>query len=259
MYHHIVYKITNTINNIIYIGVHSTKNIDDNYMGSGAALVRAQKEFGINNFNKHILHILESRSAVLEMEAKIVNKKFVDSPNTYNKVLGGGAGGVIGLASVRDSNGNTLSVDINDIRFTSGELVGVQKGKITVKDKDGNNYSVCRNDPKYLSGELVHNTKGFTTVRDKDGKTFSVNIKDPRITTGELVGIAKGKITVKDKDGNTLSVYKNDPRYISGELVGNKKGYKWIHHSKNKLKKSVAPEDIDRHLAEGWKIGRKLT
>jgi len=32
---HIIYQITNKVNNKIYIGLHSTKDINDGYMGSG--------------------------------------------------------------------------------------------------------------------------------------------------------------------------------------------------------------------------------
>lgn len=39
-----IYKITNTINNKIYIGRHTTENINDGYMGSGRLLVQAQEK-----------------------------------------------------------------------------------------------------------------------------------------------------------------------------------------------------------------------
>ena len=39
---HYVYEITNNINGKIYVGVHSTKDVNDGYMGSGKHLKQAK-------------------------------------------------------------------------------------------------------------------------------------------------------------------------------------------------------------------------
>jgi len=44
---HYVYKITNNINDKIYIGKHSSKDINrDSYLGSGIAISKAIKKYG---------------------------------------------------------------------------------------------------------------------------------------------------------------------------------------------------------------------
>lgn len=85
-----LYKITNILNYKIYIGIHSTDNLNDDYMGSGQALIRAQKKYGLHNFNKEILEYFDNPKSMQEAEASIVNEKFVKDKNTYNLILGGG-------------------------------------------------------------------------------------------------------------------------------------------------------------------------
>ena len=39
--YHYLYKIVNTANNKFYYGIHSTRNLDDGYSGSGTILQKA--------------------------------------------------------------------------------------------------------------------------------------------------------------------------------------------------------------------------
>jgi hypothetical protein len=84
-----LYKITNLINYKIYVGVHSTNDLDDGYMGSGKGIKYAIKKYGIENFKKEILEYFNDADAMFGKEAIVVNESFVSDPNTYNNVVGG--------------------------------------------------------------------------------------------------------------------------------------------------------------------------
>lgn len=83
---YIVYKVTNTLNDKYYIGVHKTSNIDDLYMGSGVAIKAAIKKHGIDKFIKEILYITETRDDAMNKE-KELTFDYV-SNQTYNMKLG---------------------------------------------------------------------------------------------------------------------------------------------------------------------------
>lgn len=87
-----VYKITNLINNKIYVGVHKTSNLEDGYMGSGLNIKRAIKKYGVDNFKKEYLAIFDNETDMFDMESKIVNSEFIENCQTYNIVEGGNGG-----------------------------------------------------------------------------------------------------------------------------------------------------------------------
>lgn len=88
--YHYVYEVINMENGKIYVGVHSTNNKYDDYIGSGSQITKAIKKYGKHNFIKYIIFDAETREAAFAYEKQIVTKEFVESPETYNVVCGGG-------------------------------------------------------------------------------------------------------------------------------------------------------------------------
>lgn len=248
--HHLVYQITNRINNKIYIGIHSTENIDDEYLGSGTQIRRAVEKYGIENFKKEILFDFDNPEEMILKESELVDRKFIARKDVYNIKTGGVGWNCLDTISVRDNDGNCFrvhksderwinselfgvssnlvtvkdcegnifSISNKDSRFLSGELISIQKGIARGKDLDGNKVTTIAGDNRFRTGELVGHTKGTVIVKDHVGNNFRVSVDDERWISGEVFHPAKGRVIVCDSEGNIYSVYKNDPRYVSGEL-----------------------------------------
>lgn len=247
-----VYKTTNLKNGMIYIGVHQTDDLNDNYLGSGRRLQRAIKYYKKELFKREILHFFDNIEDMFNKEAEIVNEEFIKRKDTYNIVLGGQRA-TSGCVIVKDKNGINHCVVKDDPRYLSGELVSVAKGLITVKDKDGKTFSVSINDPKYLSGELVHPSKGSITVKDKDGNHCQISINDPRYLSGELVPLFKGK---KHSEKTIKKMKKSHEGKQKGES-NSQFGTMWIHNPLTLENKKI--KRLDYSIPEGWIKGRKLT
>ncbi len=104
---YLVYKITNIINNKYYIGVHQTLDKHDGYMGSGLAINRAYKKYGIENFKKEILFECATPEEMFAIEKEIVKPQRLDI-QSYN-LMEGGKGGFIEINST-GKNGTLLGV-----------------------------------------------------------------------------------------------------------------------------------------------------
>ena len=87
-----IYKIVNQIDGKFYIGSHKTKDLNDNYMGSGKYLKRAIEKYGLDKFTKEILFVYDNPEQMYAKEAEIVNEDFLVTENTYNLKVGGFGG-----------------------------------------------------------------------------------------------------------------------------------------------------------------------
>ena len=93
---HYLYKTTCLITGRYYIGMHSTANLEDGYMGSGKRLRYSLRKHGKENHVKEILEFFESRELLIEAEkVAITEEMLVD--NMCMNIMSGGTGGFISI------------------------------------------------------------------------------------------------------------------------------------------------------------------
>ena len=84
-----IYRLTNALTEMEYIGVHRTDNLNDGYMGSGKIIKRAIQKYGRDAFKKEILSQFNTYIEALEEERRLVTKEYINRPDTYNLREGG--------------------------------------------------------------------------------------------------------------------------------------------------------------------------
>lgn len=164
-----VYKITNLINEKIYIGAHKTSVIEDNYMGSGVIISNAINKYGKENFKKEILYLLESEEEMYAKEKEIVNEEFLARNDVYNLKEGG--------------NGGWNYINLNGLSNTE------KKRKSAIKNLEKAN---AKN--KELFEQNLHR-KGFTHSDETKYKISQANIGKQ---TGENNSMYNKKAIKKD-------------------------------------------------------------
>jgi hypothetical protein len=109
--YHYIYKTTNLVNGKYYIGMHSTDNLEDGYIGSGKRLWYSINKYGKHNFKCEILEMLPDRRSLKERESILVNEQRIQDPLCMNIVYGGGGGFISpeGCKKGGECSGNLLA------------------------------------------------------------------------------------------------------------------------------------------------------
>jgi len=92
--YHFIYKTTNLLSGKYYIGMHSTDNLDDGYLGSGKRLRYSINKHGAENHVREILEFVDSREELKKREKEIVSLDEIAKEECMNLMVGG-QGGII--------------------------------------------------------------------------------------------------------------------------------------------------------------------
>jgi len=89
---HFIYKTTNLLSGKYYIGMHSTDNLEDGYLGSGTRLRYSINKHGAKNHVREILEFTDSREELKKREKEIVNLNEIAKEECMNLTVGGEGG-----------------------------------------------------------------------------------------------------------------------------------------------------------------------
>lgn len=87
--HHIIYKTTCIPTGRYYVGLHSTDDLNDSYLGSGLRLLRSVKKYGAGAHQREILEILPTREAASNREKELITEEMRADPECLNCGAGG--------------------------------------------------------------------------------------------------------------------------------------------------------------------------
>lgn len=213
-----VYKITNTINNKIYIGVHQSESLNDDYMGSGTLLKRSQQKYGIEHFKKEILFVYDNKDNMYAKERELVNEEFIQQSNNYNLKVGGYGG----WDYVNENGMN--------IYGKNGKTDNIEYDLVKAREIHRQN---LLNDIEY---------------KQKYSEKMSNSLKEHYRKNGShWIGKSHNQIT-KDKISEISKVHqrgKGNSQY----------GTMWIHSLEEKRNMKIGK---DEQIPEGWIKGRKM-
>ena len=261
--YHIIYKVTDLINNKFYIGKHTTKNINDDYLGSGKIILRSIKKYGKENFKKEILYIFDCEKEAYEVEYNLLTLDIINDKKNYNLVLGG--------------------------KGFSSELISGKNHPFYGKDSPFKNHKHSEETKKKMSISAIGH-KVSQEVRKKlskfhTGKKLSEETKKKiSITSSGINNGMYGK-THSEETRKKIGLANSNPsketrKKISESLTGRKipesvgkkiskalKGkkfskehkqklsqFKWMN--KNGITKKIKLNEIPNHLNNNWVFGR---
>lgn len=218
-----VYKIKNRINKKVYIGVHLTSNIHDDYFGSGDLINKSIKKHGKHNFYKIILFITEHKSQAYKLEKLLVTQSLINSRQTYNMKPGGVEGR--GCTHTEEEKQNTSDrMKINNPAFNMTEETKLKmsishtgkpshaKGKIKIAG-DGR-FEGCSH-----KGEQNPRSKTFI-LTDPNGTQYTINLSSNLkiFCIDNNLDFYALDITLSKKSSNIDSNYYKEAKNITTEM-----------------------------------------
>lgn len=90
--YHFIYKTVNLLTGRYYIGMHSTDDLEDGYLGSGKRLRYSMRKYGKENHKREILEFVDTREELRAKEAEVVSLDEIAKDDCMNLVVGGDCG-----------------------------------------------------------------------------------------------------------------------------------------------------------------------
>ena len=147
-----------------------------------------------------------------------------------------------------------FNVNIDDKRYLTGELKGINYKKAVYRNKKTGKYELLDKNNE-IDKELYEGiTRNKICVYDETGKYFLVDINDERYVSGKL----KFMLNKYRSDEKAISKRKNTYKLINHQQgeKNSQYGTCWIHNDKEN--KKIKKDELENYINDGWIKGRKM-
>lgn len=215
--HHVIYKTTCLVTGRYYIGMHSTDDLADGYIGSGKRLWSSIKKHGAEQHVCKVLEHLPSRAALRLREAELVNEQLLEDKQCMNLALGGDG-------SWEHVNANRTSEQWLALHKAghAGMTKSLTQEQVSDRASKGMKTTWARH--RIIMCQAV--TKGQQAAT---AAAASVEAQAKRRATMQTRGHSQGT---------------KNPMY----------GKRWIH--KDDAVKLILKDEVEPYLQQGWALGR---
>lgn len=237
---YIIYKITNLLNGMIYIGAHSTNDLKDKYMGSGKHIKRAIQKHGKENFIKEIICVCSCIEEMYGIEYQLVDESFCKREDTYNLVPGG-MGGISQISPSKETR-DKRSKAMTGRKLTEDHKKKIGKGNSgkVRSEESKEKLRIKRLGKKHSPEHIQKSIKSRTGL--KRSQTAIENMKH----AAKIRAVA---YPVTDKTKNKISKSNTGKKHP---------GFKLYFDPKTGKRKRLQPGPIlDILIGEGWLPSRK--
>lgn len=167
--HHFIYKTTCLPTGKWYVGMHSTNDLDDGYLGSGTHLQRSIKKYGSDAHTREILEHLPDRERLVEREQELVTREMLSDPLCMN-LRTGGTGNIPG-AKASEETAKRISKGLH-AAYASGKRIPHMRDA-AIREKNRAAQVVAQNRPEVKLNNSLKHSKPCTI----DGMTVYPSLK----------------------------------------------------------------------------------
>ena len=198
--------------------MHSTRNLNDGYIGSGVFLRNSVRKHGIETHICVIVEFCDDREALAKREAEIITEELLKDPLCMNLNLGGmGSWAILNKAKTQEE------------RFMLGKIGGFTK--LTAEQR--------------RAAGRIGGTKAMTHLWLTSRDSMAQHLANAQLAAAGEESISKRIATfadIKHQQGESNSQF----------------GTVWIHSLELKLSKKIKRDDLQSLLSDGWLVGRKM-
>jgi hypothetical protein len=228
--YHYIYKTTCTVTGKYYIGMHSTDDLDDGYVGSGKRLGYSIRKYGKENHKCEIIEHLPDRESLRKRESELVCEDKLTDPLCMNLKLGGD-GGFDHILHHEDQREWAKAGRAQTTEILLGR--GITQADLSKRGIDS-----ARKQKKNVAFDPELQLK-YSFAHNKELQQAG-NSPEARAKASE--SLKRYHELHKPQLGDNNSQY----------------GTCWVHSLTEKKSMKISKADLEAHLALGWQAGRKM-